>query len=266
MPLVPLLLALLTAAPVEKPKLVVLELVPGGGLEASLIAPFTDAVTAEAQRTSFFEVVSSRDVSSLLGIERQRQLLGCTSEGSSCMTELSGALGARFVLSGTVAKLGQAYQLTLTTLDSQRATPLGRATRLASSLEALRATLPWAVAEATATPMPEAPSKALPVTLVAVGGAGMVFGLVWGAVHLAQEQQLASVLNSAANSPGVLDTRASYQQELTRLTTQRWVALSALGVGAVAVAVGSLLFGLSDTPKVAVVPTASGFALVGRWP
>lgn len=262
------LLVSLCAAGAEKPRLVVLELSPGAGVEASLAAPLTEAATGEVQRAGFFEVISSRDLQSLLGLERQKVLLGCSDEAAkSCMTELSGALGARFVMTGTLARLGEAWQLTLTTLDSQRAQPLGRATRLARSLEHLRAMLPYAVAEATGTPLPRPPSRAPSYTLIGVGVAGAVFGVVWGALHLSQEQQLASVLEAAGNTPGVLSTRSTYQAQLSLLETQRWVALGALLAGATSFVVGLVLMpGDGTSASLAVVPTFNGLGLAGAFP
>lgn len=266
---VPVVLLLsLCAAGVEKPRLVVLELSPGAGVEASLTAPLTEAATGEVQRAGFFEVISSRDLQSLLGLERQKALLGCSDDAAkSCMTELSGALGARFVMTGTLARLGDAWQLTLTTLDSQKAQPLGRATRLARSLENLRAMLPYAVAEATGTPLPPPPSRALPYTLVGVGVAGAVFGVVWGALHLSQEQQLASVLEAAGSTPGVLSTRSTYQAQLRLLETQRYVALGALLAGAASFIVGLVLLpGDGNSASLAVVPAFNGLGLAGGFP
>ncbi|MDP1827405.1 MAG: hypothetical protein Q8L48_29315 [Archangium sp.] len=266
---VPVVLLLsLCAAGVEKPRLVMLELSPGAGVEASLTAPLTEAATGEVQRAGFFEVISSRDLQSLLGLERQKALLGCADEAAkNCMTELSGALGARFVMSGTLARLGEAWQLTLTTLDSQKAQPLGRATRLARSLENLRAMLPYAVAEATGTPLPAPPSRALPYTLIGVGVAGVVFGVVWGALHLSQEQQLASVLEAAGSTPGVLATRSTYQAQLRLLETQRWVALGAVLAGAASFIVGLVLMpGDGNSASLAVVPTFNGLGLAGGFP
>jgi hypothetical protein len=37
----------------------------------------------------------------LLGLERQKQMLGCAEDSSNCLAELAGALGARFVLNGS---------------------------------------------------------------------------------------------------------------------------------------------------------------------
>jgi TolB-like protein len=261
------LVLVLCSAAAEKPKLVVLELAPGSGVEPSLTGPLTEAVTTEVQRAAFFEVISSRDIQSLLGIERQKQLLGCGEEAKSCMAELSGALGARFVMTGTVARLGEAWQLTLTTLDSQKAQPLGRATRLARSVESLRSMLPYAVAEATGTPLPAPPSRTLPWTLVGVGAGAAVFGLVWGVLHLSQEQQLGSVLDAAAGTPGILGTRTSYEAQLRVLETQRWVAVGALVAGAASLITGLVLMpGDGNSASLALVPTFNGLGLAGNFP
>lgn len=265
----PLLLAVsLLAASPEKPRLVVLDLQPGTGVDAALASPLTDAITGEVQRSGFFDVVSSRDLQALLGLERQKQLLGCDEAGTkACMTELSGALGARFVMTGTVARLGEAYQLTLNTLDSQKAQPLGRATRLARSIEALRGMLPYAVAEATGTPLPAPPSRVLPYTLIGVGGAGALFGLVWGALNLSQEQQLATFLDSAGGTAGLLNTRESYQAQYRNLELQRYVAGGAIVVGAAALITGLLLMPPDGSSvQLAVVPQGAGLGLAGVFP
>src|SRR5690348_2331301 len=75
----------------EKPKLVVLDLTVAGGVEPSVAGALTEAITNQVSATGFFQVVSAKDIQTLLGIERQKQMVGCTSEGS-CLTELAGAL------------------------------------------------------------------------------------------------------------------------------------------------------------------------------
>ncbi|MGV3624796.1 MAG: hypothetical protein ACO1OB_28510 [Archangium sp.] len=260
-----LLLALSLGA-AEKPKLVVLELTAGAGVEDSLTAPLTEAITNEVQARGYFDVMSSRDVKALIGMERQRELMGCSDASKSCMTEISGALGARFILSGSLSKLGDAWQLTLSALDSQKAQPLGRATRLARSLEALRTMLPFAVSEATATPAPPPPSRVLPWTLLGVGAAASLFGVVWGALSFSQEQQLAAVLDTGANTPGVLGTRDSYAAQLKSIETQRWVAVGALGVGVASLIIGAVLMPSDGgSTAIAVVPTGNGLGLAGRF-
>src|SRR5437667_22938 len=58
-----------------------------------------DFMQAELVSPARYDVVSSADIAALLGIERQRQLMGCN-EGS-CAVELAGALNAKRALRGT---------------------------------------------------------------------------------------------------------------------------------------------------------------------
>lgn len=94
-----------------------------------------------------FKVITQSDIATLLGIERQKQLLGAT-DGEctdSCMTELAGAVGARFVVSGRVDRFGEAYVLTANLFDAQAAKALVKARADAKN----DAAIPEAVTEIT---------------------------------------------------------------------------------------------------------------------
>lgn len=64
------------------------------------------------------KVVTKNDTAQVLGIERQKQLLGCSDGDSSCLTELAGALGVGALLSGTVAKTESGFVSTLKVIDA----------------------------------------------------------------------------------------------------------------------------------------------------
>ncbi len=266
------LAVLISANPVsaldaQKPKLAVLELTPGAGVDKDVTGPLTEALTTEVGSRGFFQVISQKDIQTMLGMERQKQLLGCSDESNSCLAELSGALGARFVLSGSVARLGDAYQLTLTTLDTQKAVPLARSTRLAKDLKALSQQIPAAAAEATATPLPPPPSRVVPYTLMGTGAASMVFGVVWGAVALGSQSQLEGELKAGATQGGILKGRADYEAQVGAIDRNKVIALSALIIGAGLLTTGILL-NPSDSgggASIALVPTGTGAALVGAF-
>jgi hypothetical protein len=254
------------AAHAEKAKLVVISLKAGGGLDASVASAMTDAVAAEVNARGFFQVMSSNDIATLLGVERQKQLLGCSDEKGSCLTELAGAVGARFVLSGSLAKLGDVVQLTLTTLDSQSAQPVGRATRLAKDLTALRGQLPFAVAEATATPLPPPPSRVLPFSLIGLGAASLIAGGVVGFFALSQETAINRELDNGMTNPSALTRLDSYQAQLATIGTQRTIALVALCAGAVLLVGGIVLMPSDSAVRLTLVPTERGAVLVGLFP
>lgn len=259
-----ILTALALSAP-EKPKLAVLD-VQGSGVAPELVTAITESMTQEATRRGFFDVIASSDIRTLLGMERQKQLMGC-SEGSSCTAELAGALGARFVLSGTLTRLGEALQLTLQTLDTQKAQPIGRSIRIATDVRELVDQLPFAVAEATATPLPQPPSRVLPVTLVALGGAALLGGAILGGSTILEENGLNRDLSRDPAS-GAFLRYAQYVDLDARLSLQRTISLIGLIAGGALIGAGTFFFirpiggsSLSAT----LLPTTDGMALAGVW-
>ena len=85
-------------------------LFPGAGQAAS----FVDA--AERYVTVPDHVARGKDMVALLGVERQKQLLGCSDAASSCMAELAGALGADGLVTGQLARIGKSFQLNVKVL------------------------------------------------------------------------------------------------------------------------------------------------------
>jgi hypothetical protein len=73
------------------------------------------------------------DARALLSAEQQKQLMGCKDE--SCMTELAGALGADWLIAGTVGKLEDLYVVSLQLIDARKARVTSRATANLKSLK-----------------------------------------------------------------------------------------------------------------------------------
>jgi hypothetical protein len=73
------------------------------------------------------------DARAMLSAEQQKQLLGCKDE--SCMTELAGALGADWLIAGTVGKLEDLYVVSLQLIDARKARVTARATAKLKSLK-----------------------------------------------------------------------------------------------------------------------------------
>src|SRR5262245_19546785 len=95
-----------------------------------LAVPGLSVVDLDSQRSSFLaehlaqelsdqgaQVVSAQDLTVMLGLDRQRQLMGCT--GGKCITELTSTLGVDALVTGDVARLsGERFQLNLRMLDA----------------------------------------------------------------------------------------------------------------------------------------------------
>jgi hypothetical protein len=55
----------------------------------------------------------------VLGMERQRELMGCADGSSSCIAELANALGAELVATGEIARLETRIQVNLKLIDAR---------------------------------------------------------------------------------------------------------------------------------------------------
>jgi hypothetical protein len=112
--------------PVATQRLAVLK-ITAQGASPEVAETLTQVVTEQAGRTPGFSAISQAELGSLLGVEKQKQLLGCGDQ--SCLAEIGGALGARLVLSGSLGRVGESYVLQLQLLDTQKAQIRARESR-----------------------------------------------------------------------------------------------------------------------------------------
>lgn len=56
-------------------------------------------------------VVTAQEVAAVIGLERQKQLLGCAQGSESCMAELGDMLGVEALVAGDLGKIGDSFQL-----------------------------------------------------------------------------------------------------------------------------------------------------------
>lgn len=252
----------LTAEPgAEKPKLLVTALTPAGGVTPEVAGAITEAITTEVAQRGFFQPMSAQDIQTILGSERQRQLMGCSEDSGSCLSELAGAMGARFVVSGTLAKLGGSYQLTLQTLDTARAQPLGRSTRIARDLEQLRDFLPVDVATATATALPEPPSRLVQYSLMGAGGVVALVGALATFDSVTREGAVSRELAGGLNLRPV----DYYRTQNSEIALERGLGIAAIAAGGALIGAGIWLLP-SSSSSMALVPSPHGVALVGVFP
>ena len=256
-----------------KPRLLVADL-SAQGVPASDAAAVTDGIVSTLQSRGLFEVLSSRDVQTILGAERRRQLTGgCQGrqKRTECATDLGTALGARFVLTGSLSRLGSTYQLEIQVVDTIRSERMGQSSRLARDLTTLRLQLPYAVAEATGSPLPPPPERWWQYTAIATGGAAVIAGGVLGMLALSQQ----NVLNNELCPTGVqggactgvnLRPLSYYQGQNTAIGRDKDLSLALMGAGAILVAAGIVFMPPPEGgPRVALVPQGAGLAVAGLW-
>jgi TolB-like protein len=259
-----------------KPRLLVTDLTAQGA-SAQEAAAMTDAVVQGLTERNLFEVLSRRDVETLLTAERQRQLLGtCDSSPEACAQDVGGALGARYVLSGSLSKLGPTYELALQVLDTVKGRPVGRSTRLAGELSTLRKLVPWSVAEASGSPLPPPASRVLPYGLIGGGSAALLGGGVYGLIALSRQKVLNDELCPEGAPEGSGDGSCQgrnlreldyYRSENDRLARDKTLSLLTMAAGAGLIAAGFYLMPPPEGgPRIALVPVGRGIALVGVLP
>lgn len=258
----------------QKPRLAVVNL-QAQGVPATQAAALTDALVAALSSRGLFEVIAPRDIEAVLGVERQKQLLGvCDAEPDACGASLGDSLAAPFLLSGQLSRIGTAFQLTLQTVDTRKGKAVGRSNHLAPSLEALQQVVPYAAAEATGSPLPPPPSRVLPITLLAAGGATFLAGAAYGVITLTQQSQLndelcpGGVPETGRCTGMALRERSFYLAQDVVLTRQKWLAAGLMAGGALLAALGVVLMPApDDRGRIAavVVPTLDGLALTGRF-
>jgi len=279
---------LLTAAPAAapaRPRVAVVDLKPVQGVQPGTAAVLTSIVVNDASRAGF-DVISQADVATLLGVEKQKQMLGC-SEDASCLAEIGGALGAEYVLSGQVGQIGSRYHVALQLLDAKKARVAARSAQfceqsedaLAAAAQAALAELLGAVAlplapRASAAPGPDPVAKSAPPSarwrpgkLLAWStvGAGVAIA-AGGGVSLSLAQSRLAELEDAWRRT---DYAAFYDDKSAEAKRFQAIGWGAIGAGAAVTALGGWFLYRSRDPGVALLPTLApghaGLVAVGSF-
>lgn len=213
--------------------------------------------------TKLVKVTTPDDVATVLGLERQRQLLGCSE--TSCLAELAGALGARAVLTGDLARVGEVFQLTVKVLDGADASTVFAAIERHGSEAALLSAVDR-VARDAATEVAvrygglerPAAGNALPLVGMAVGGALAVGGGVL--LGLAAGDSASLRAGVPADYPAAVALKQSGE-----LKQGVGVGLAAAGGAVLLGSIAWRVLGGSGEPKVALAPAPGGLGLWGRF-
>ncbi len=96
----------------------VMEFSSKGGVTQEQMDALGDMVANQIRGMGDYEVIGKSDIRAALQLEQQKQMLGCDSE--SCMAEIGGALGVRWMVMGNISLFGKTYLLNLTLLDVER--------------------------------------------------------------------------------------------------------------------------------------------------
>lgn len=246
------------------------------GMPADQVSFFSEHLAVKLAGEDGIRITTSKDIQALLGAERQRQLLGCADESTTCMAELAGALGVDGLVTGQVAKVGKSFQLSVKVLagDGSRTLfahasellgseeeLLGELNRVAKKVsvklhELLRPQAPLGVERAGGRPWGRLTPLALGVVAAGIG-AGLLIsaGVDYGR------------LSNADAWPGI--PASSFLNQISSgQVKQLWGVLLA-GVGGAAMLGGLIWYLAGGTgPQVSLSMDAAGasFVVTGAFP
>lgn len=220
------------------------------------LANFYAEETARFLRARGVEIVTSRDIATVIGLERQRQLMGCD-DGTSCMAELGAAMGSEAVLLANLAKLDSDFRGSLRVISSQSGKalveiPIGASGEkaLVDALEQAATEIGWTLRPET-RPAPVYPRERAWIPLVAgvllAGGGAAMVAIAHG------------------NYAAILEANPAQAQRLAAdgkiLQPAGWACL---GVGGAALVGSALMFIFGGPPPVTpTVAVGSSGAMVG---
>jgi TolB-like protein len=145
----------------DKPSLLIMAFTADGVPGRS--ATSAEDLTASAfSRTGRFNVIAGADLEQMMQLESNKAALGCT-EGE-CIAEIADALGADYVVTGRISRLGELYVLKLSVLRPSEAKTMVTETFNVKSIEDLAFELSMAGQRMTLITFGEEVPDALKVT------------------------------------------------------------------------------------------------------
>jgi hypothetical protein len=273
--LTPVLLLALAAAPfsIALPGLNSVKLAPG---EAEMYAE----MLSQRLIARGLKVMSARDLGSVLGLERQKEIAGC-SEGN-CTAELAAGLGVEALLVGDVGKPGSEYFISLKLLSAKDGSVIAFHTGSAANPDVLKGEIDraaWMLVKQVAALPKWSALQPGPEPLAGVSESASAFSRV-------QKWSLAPAVIGIAGigagivlftaAPGNLQrlngasTLADAARERDAGNTNQTLGVAGLAIGSAALvgAVAMFVFGGSSAvePTAIVTPQGASFGVAGMLP
>lgn len=236
-----------------------------------------EQVLTELARDGRIEPVGASDVAALLGLERQQQLMGCSEASTSCMAEISAALGAPYLVTGSVAQLGTTVRLDLKLIRTQDGKAIFRdgqsfkdQGQVFDGVSGIVRVMIGALelggspgAPAAGVSQAAAPGRPGPWILLGVGAAAVVGGAVLVGVGAGQRDATKAALAATSGTPPTYDVA---KQQLSGANTLMLTGALVSGAGMAAAIVG-VVWALAGrpAPQVSAFVTPNAIGLGGSF-
>ncbi len=228
-----------------------------------------------------WKVVTSSDIATALGAERQKQLLGCT-DSTGCLVELANALAVDGIVVGSLGKLGEQRLLNIKVIKPDTAAALAVFSARASSDDALLTEVERAVgqidrelrkslkisepvtAEATARTSTGWTSKRK-LSLIPMAG-GLVSVLLGGTLLGLAGAARADLADLTAKAdPARVSEAFQKRNDGEKLG---WSGVGLVAIGGALIALGVYLFFDEPPARPALTfgPGSAGLQWAGSWP
>ncbi|MEQ8272696.1 MAG: hypothetical protein RMA76_41525 [Deltaproteobacteria bacterium] len=127
----------MTSAPAwaAKPKMLVQDLV-AQGVEAHEAQVISTATCNAISKTAKYDVLCGDDLRNMMRFGALAASFD-TCADASCYSSMGKAMQARFIVSGTISRLGKTFVMSLSMIDTETARPVGRTELKADSIEKL---------------------------------------------------------------------------------------------------------------------------------
>jgi hypothetical protein len=109
----------------SKPKVAVLGVRAEAGVSQGTANLLAEIISTDVTHTGQYEVLTQADVATMIGVERQRQLLGCN-QNDNCFAEIGAALGTDLILDASVGTVGTLRVLAMRLYDAKKSRAVAR--------------------------------------------------------------------------------------------------------------------------------------------
>lgn len=230
------------------------------GVATELGASLENTFATRVNESKRVRITTQRDLAALLGVERQKQLVGCAEASNACIAEIAAALGVEGLVTGEISRVGKTFQLTVKVLSSRDAHALFQSIRRFETEDDVLRAIDDVARDAVEALAPEPRSMVAPVVLAGVGGAVLIAGAVFQGLAAGEYATLRT--STELSSLKGVKAQGEFHQTL---------GITGLAVGGAVLATGVIwaLVGASSPPpaRVSVGVSAQGatFVLSGSF-
>lgn len=262
----------------ERIPVAIMEVSASPNVSAELAAALADVVPQELNDLGLFRTITRSDVAEMIKYEQRQQLLGC--EESGCMNELGSALGADYLVSGSVTLLGELYVLQFRLIRTSASRVVQRVSReyrgnVAGLLGEMRLVAKMLVRDLTATHAGtlrlrvSEEGATVKVDGTIVGVTPMEDLAVAGGLHVVSVEKASFVLfakdvvvakNEVAEVEVTLVPSEEYRKSYVAAAERtRFWGWTSLGAGVLALGGAGLLFGAASDESAALSADVAAF-------